>query len=70
MKSRDISRSRAHFAELVTKMIDESVGKFHRWPHDEDATGGVSAQCGADSKPFIADPDQILEMRSSAWSKI
>ena len=49
MKGRDKAKAREQFAERVSQMIDEAVGKPHKASKGEDPTVGRSVQWDEES---------------------
>ena len=69
LKIREEERAREQLAEWITQMLDESVGKLHRWTKDDDPTRGMAVQWDEKTLTFISTTNEVLKQSSEEWAK-
>ena len=51
-------------------MLDEGVGKLHKWTKEEDVTGGMAVQWDEKRKQYITNANEVLETRRGEWADV
>ena len=70
LQIRGDERGRKKFAEWITQMIDDSIGKLHRWSKADDVIGGMFVQWDEDTRTVITNPNIIIAHRSEDCEKM